>query len=131
MRSNYSPDIGCCCDYYKGQAGGNIPFYAGSTVQHGGGVGDILKGLFRSAVPMMKAVGKKVLPKLARVGLKTVNDIVVKKQTPKQALFANVTKELQGKPGKTIKGVRRGIKRKRRRGHTGKGVKRQLLKENY
>jgi hypothetical protein len=129
MRSSYKPDDACCCDYYNGQAGGGMPYYSGTTLQHGAGVGDILKGLFRSAVPILKSIGKKVLPKIARAGIRTVSDIVLRKKNPKHALIANAGRELEGLIGDTIKaGKSRGKKRKK---IINKVAKRARFKENY
>ena len=50
--------------YYKNQAGGGDHYFRGSPVQKGYGLGDILGGLFRSALPMIKQ-GAKMLGKEA------------------------------------------------------------------
>ena len=100
---NFTPDVDCCCDYYNEQAGGGIPYYAGATMQHGGGIGDVLKGLFRKAVPIMKAVGKKVLPKIARAGLRAVEDVVTHNKPPGQAILDSAKEEIT----KGIKGERK------------------------
>lgn len=48
-------------DYYVNQAGGNIPVFQGSRGQRGHGFGSVLSGLFRSAMPMLKRIGKQAL----------------------------------------------------------------------
>lgn len=48
-------------DYYVNQAGGELPVFQGSRGQRGHGFGSILSGLFRSAVPMLKRIGKQAL----------------------------------------------------------------------
>ena len=73
-----------CCDaskhmyetYYADQSGGNgMPYFAGSRGQRGHGLGSLLGGLFRSAMPMIKrglaAFGKHAL----RTGLTIANDV--------------------------------------------------------
>src|SRR6267154_3750267 len=48
-------------DYYVNQAGGSLPVFQGSRGQRGHGFGCVLSGLFRSAVPMLKRIGKQAL----------------------------------------------------------------------
>jgi hypothetical protein len=48
-------------DYYVNQAGGSLPIFQGSRGQRGHGFGSVLSGLFRSAVPMLKRIGKQAL----------------------------------------------------------------------
>ncbi len=48
-------------DYYVNQAGGSMPVFQGSRGQRGHGFGSVLSGLFRSAVPMLKRIGKQAL----------------------------------------------------------------------
>jgi len=48
-------------DYYVNQAGGAFPVFQGSRGQRGHGFGSVLSGLFRSAMPMLKRIGKQAL----------------------------------------------------------------------
>src|SRR6201995_1250999 len=48
-------------DYYVDQAGGFMPVFQGSRGQRGHGFGSVLSGLFRSAMPMLKRIGKQAL----------------------------------------------------------------------
>src|SRR5206468_1461094 len=48
-------------DYYVNQAGGALPVFQGSRGQRGHGFGSVLSGLFRSAMPMLKRIGKQAL----------------------------------------------------------------------
>ena len=59
-----------CCDasrslytnYYVNQAGnGALPVFQGMRGQRGHGFGSVLSGLFRSAMPMLKRIGKQAL----------------------------------------------------------------------
>ena len=51
-----------CCDaskhlyenYYVDQSGSGLPVFVGSRGQRGHGLGSILSGLFRSALPMLR-----------------------------------------------------------------------------
>src|SRR5688572_17887947 len=47
-------------DYYVNQAGGSMPVYHGSRRQRGHDFGSV-SGLFRSAMPMLKRIGKQAL----------------------------------------------------------------------
>src|SRR6266568_4813231 len=64
-------------DYYADQSGGGgVPYYSGTAGQRGHGLGSILSGLFRSAMPMIKRglafFGKHAL----KTGLEVANDVV-------------------------------------------------------
>ena len=73
-----------CCDasrhlyenYYLSQTGDGLPVFYGSRGQRGHGLGSLLGGLFRSAMPMIKrglaAFGKHAL----KTGLEVANDVV-------------------------------------------------------
>lgn len=62
-------------DYYVSQSGSGMPYYQGSRGQRGHGLGSMLSGLFRSAMPMVKsglaAVGRQAL----RTGAQIANDV--------------------------------------------------------
>ena len=72
-----------CCDasrdlyekYYLGQSGDGIPVYVGSRGQRGHGLGSLLGGLFRSAMPLIRrglaSFGKHAL----KTGLEIANDV--------------------------------------------------------
>ena len=63
MRQRYCCDAqkSLFTDYYVSQAGGSLPVFQGSRGQRGHGFGSVLSGLFRSAVPMLKRIGKQAL----------------------------------------------------------------------
>ena len=63
MRQRYCCDAqkSLFSDYYVNQAGGSLPVFQGSRGQRGHGFGSVLSGLFRSAVPMLKRIGKQAL----------------------------------------------------------------------
>lgn len=73
-----------CCDatkhlyesYYLDQHGRGLPVFSGSRRQKGHGLGSILGGLFRSALPMLKrglaSFGRHAL----KTGLDIANDVV-------------------------------------------------------
>lgn len=63
-------------DYYLQQSGTGLPVFQGSRGQRGHGLGSMLSGLFRSAVPMLKrglaTFGKHAL----KTGLEIAGDVV-------------------------------------------------------
>jgi hypothetical protein len=63
MRQRYCCDAqkSLFTDYYVNQAGGSLPVFQGARGQRGHGFGSVLSGLFRSAVPMLKRIGKQAL----------------------------------------------------------------------
>ena len=99
-----------CCDasrdlyetYYLNQSGSGLPIFVGYRGQKGYGLGSMLGGLVRKAMPVLqrglKSFGKQAL----KTGLEIVND-VVEGQSPKEAAKRRL--------GQGIKqGVKRGIK---------------------
>ena len=62
-------------DYYTSQSGSGVPIFQGSAGQRGHGLGSMLSGLFRSAMPMIKRglafFGKQAL----KTGLEVANDV--------------------------------------------------------
>ena len=77
-------------NYYLEQAGSGMPVYGGVSVQRGHGLGSILGGLFRSAMPVLKKVGKAVGKQVVRSGLDVASDVVsgtnVKESLKRRAL---------------------------------------------
>ena len=55
-------------NYYAHQAGHGMPVFSGARYQRGYGLGHIVKGLFRSAVPLLKKAGSRAL----KSGMETV-----------------------------------------------------------
>ncbi len=68
-------------DYYLKQVGGQLPVFVGSRVQRGHGLGNMLSGLVRVAMPLLKKVGKQGL----KTGVQVVGDILGG-QKPKHAI---------------------------------------------
>lgn len=72
-----------CCDasrdlyekYYLDQGGSGVPVFVGSRGQRGHGLGSLLSGLFRSAMPLLRrglaTFGKHAL----KTGMEIVNDV--------------------------------------------------------
>lgn len=78
MRKRFCCDAsrGMYEDYYKSQSGSGLPVFEGSRGQRGHGLGSMLSGLFRSAMPMIRrglaAFGRHAL----KTGLEVANDVV-------------------------------------------------------
>jgi len=78
MRRKYCCDAsrGLYEDYYLQQSGSGLPVFHGSRGQRGHGLGSMLSGLFRTAVPMLKrglaTFGKHAL----KTGLEIAGDVV-------------------------------------------------------
>ena len=62
--------------YYLQQVGHGLTAFAGVAVQRGHGLGSILSGLFRGALPILKNVGKAVGKQLLKSGLEVASDVV-------------------------------------------------------
>ena len=77
MRKKFCCDASRCMyeDYYMQQSGSGLPVFQGSRGQRGHGIGSVLSGLFRSAVPMLKrglaTFGKQAL----KSGLEILGDV--------------------------------------------------------
>jgi len=57
------------------QSGGDVPIFQGYKGQKGHGIGSILAGLFRSAVPLLKRGISYFLPEALKTGVKIANDV--------------------------------------------------------
>ena len=57
------------------QGGGDVPIFQGYRGQRGHGIGSVLAGLFRSAVPILKKGLSFFLPEALKTGAKIANDV--------------------------------------------------------
>lgn len=73
MKTPYKCNAKLYDDYYLRQAGDGLPVFSG---QSGYGIGNILGGLFRAAVPLIKQGGKTLLKETTRAGLDIANDVL-------------------------------------------------------
>jgi hypothetical protein len=103
-------------DYYVNQAGGGLPYFAGARIQRGHGLGSILSGLFRSALPLLKrgamALGRQALS----TGAQMAGDVLggeSLKASAKRRLKSAGSELLQKAAAHLQQGE--GIKRRRRR----------------
>ena len=72
-------------DYYVTQAGSGFPVFVGARMQRGHGIGSVLGGLFRSAMPLIKkgvsTLGKQAL----RSGIEFAGDLLEGKSAKEAA----------------------------------------------
>ena len=134
-------------NYYARQVGAGIPVYHGGELQYGHGLGNLLGGLFRSAIPLLKkgatALGKTAL----EAGADIVDDVLsgqnVKSSVKKRARQAGrnlgnkavkvARTSLSQKGGgkvkrKPVRGKKKKVLRKTR---TRKNIKRKLSKSAF
>ena len=62
-------------DYYLRQAGHGMPVFVGGRYQRGRGLGNLLGGLARMVVPILKRGGKTLLKEGARTGMDILGDV--------------------------------------------------------
>ena len=62
-------------DYYLRQAGHGMPIFVGGRYQRGRGLGNILGGLARMVVPVLKRGGKTLLKEGLRTGIDILGDV--------------------------------------------------------
>lgn len=111
-------------DYYRNQAGGGLPGYAGGAVMYGAGLGGLFRGLFRMAVPLLKKGFNIAKPHLKAAAKNIVSDVVSNAMTrsyngdPKaqdgSGLMVMARKRLSKPPGIRRRGL--SIKKTKRRG---------------
>ena len=63
-------------EYYLRQAGSGIPVVIGNRHQRGHGIGNILGGLARMVVPILKRGGQTLLKEGVRAGVDILGDVV-------------------------------------------------------
>ena len=70
----------CCTkkfeDYYAGQTGKGLPFYRGTVLQRGHGIGGFFAKLFRSAMPFLMSGAKTIGKEALRTGTMVANDML-------------------------------------------------------
>lgn len=128
-------------EYYLNQAGSGLPVFIGSRHTKGHGIGNVLSGLVRLAVPVLKSTGKAVLKEGLRTGIDVLGDVLsgsdIKSSVKRRArqsgsrLVKKATNKLKRQlistqpppPGRKKKGIKRRLNnqplhstKKRRRG---------------
>ena len=119
-RAAHCSDAKLYDDYYVGQVGHGMPFFAGTRIQRGHGLGNIFSGLVRAAMPLVKSGVKALGKQAAKTGMQIAGD-VLRGQKPKRAarkrtkqagqqLLNTALHQFMTPPGEPAK--HRGIKRK-------------------
>ena len=93
MRVRYTPNRHLYDEYYS-QTGRGYPVYIGGM--RGAGLGSVLSGLFRSAVPLLKKGGKVLLKEGLSSGLHVAQDVIGGKS------FKNSVKQQSRKAGSRL-----------------------------
>lgn len=106
-------------DYYMTQSGNGVPIFEGYRNQKGSGLGSILSGLFRSAMPILKR-GLKFFGKEAlRTGARIATDVAdgqSLKESAKRRVTERINDYVPGLIAQSGSGKRRRrIKSKRRK----------------
>jgi len=117
---------GMYMDYYRAQSGSGIPIFIGHRGQRGHGLGSILSGFFRTALPIVKKglihLGKSVGKQAGKQALSTGYDIVkdiAEGRNPKEAVKERAKEGInQFIPGAFPQS---GSGKKRRRSHHPRG----------
>jgi hypothetical protein len=74
-----------CCnprlveEYYIDQVGRGLPIFMGSRVQRGHGIGSLISGLVRSAVPLIKSGVKSLGKHALKAGIGVADDVLAGK----------------------------------------------------
>ena len=76
MPCPYRPCARSYEEYYKNQAGRGINYFVGRSHQRGRGFGNLLSGIGRALVPLIKSSGKTILKEGLNTGLNVVGDMI-------------------------------------------------------
>eukprot|EP00057_Strongylocentrotus_purpuratus_P003423 XP_003726621.1 PREDICTED: uncharacterized protein F54H12.2-like [Strongylocentrotus purpuratus] len=98
-------------EYGRG-GGGGLPVFRGARMQRGYGLGSMLKGLLRSAIPIVKSGGKLLGKKAWQTGLNVVRDVANGKSLA-SATTSNLKKLGQQFTSNSSGRVKKKVKRKR------------------
>lgn len=75
--------------HYKLQSGKGLPYFEGSRYQKGYGLGSLLAGAFKAAVPLLKTTGKTLGKQAIQTGINIAKD-VAKGRNLKSSVISNV-----------------------------------------
>jgi hypothetical protein len=116
-------------NYYANQVGRGFGVFQGSTIQRGHGIGNLLRGLAKSTLPLLKQGGKMLGKQLLNTGVGIVKDVmdgenlgVSARKNFKQGglnLLSNLSAKIDGRARPSVKRLRapprRSTPRKRQR----------------
>lgn len=63
-------------DYYRKQAGGSLPVFAGKAIMGGKGLGGVFTSALRAATPLLRSAGKTIGKRALDAGVSLANDIL-------------------------------------------------------
>jgi len=72
-------------DYYAKQVGGELPYYSGSRMQKGYGIGGVFGKLFKGAQPMLSSAIKTAGKELLQTGINIARDALQGKNLKQSA----------------------------------------------
>jgi len=100
-----------------------LPAFHGARIQRGYGIGSFIKGIFRSAIPLVKQGARTVGKTALTSGLNVVRDVLAGRDLKSAALSrANEAKDQL--KSKAFNAVRSAV------GQTGKGIKRRATSKS-
>ena len=79
-------DRDSCCQNHNLHYGSGLPVFRGELRQEGWGLGGLLGGLFRQAVPILKPLAKKLVKTAVRTGGRVLSDVVTGRKPLKRAM---------------------------------------------
>ncbi len=122
MRSHFVSHPGHYVDHYTRQLGRGYPVFRGAPTQKGYGLGNILGGLFRTAMPLIKQGAKTFGRQAVRTGLGIAQDALEGKNVKssaqsrlKQTGRRMTRRAIQNVDSRLTVPARRAIKRKHNR----------------
>ena len=84
-RTVYQPDAALYDDYYLHQTGRGLPVFSGPALQRGHGLGGILGGVMRMAVPLLKKGAKFLGRQALQTGVGLAEDVMAGKNVKTSA----------------------------------------------
>ena len=126
-RTVYHPDAALYEDYYLHQTGRGLPVFSGPALQRGHGLGGILGGVMRMAVPLLKKGAKYLGRQALQTGVGLAEDVLAGKNiksSAKQRLtqmgtdtLHHIGRQVKRKPPPRKRSQSKPIKRKSSHSH--------------
>ena len=110
-----SLDRDSCAHNHRLHYGSGLPVFRGDVRQEGWGLGGLLGGLFRQAIPILKPMASSIAKAALKTSGRVLSDVVSNKKPLKDAVkdrFLETIDEALTKKSRQVK-RRRGTKRKR------------------
>ena len=140
-RGNYNPDSKFYEDYYVNQAGFGLPVFIGGKSYRGRGLGNLLGGIGRTLLPLLKKGGRALLKEGTKTGLQIAQDVLsgreVKSSIKKRARLAgkrmldSAVSSVVGRAAPPGTPIQKRIKLSTRRGNGQSLKRRRRLKDVF